>query len=146
MAQITQYNTLSQITQITPSEYTLYWKFFHHSGCLSNLRLPWRTVFALKIFTVLNIFFTIQGFWATLRLPWKRVALKFFTVLNIYCLSFRTFEKLALALKTEFALIFLAHLNIAYFLHSGFFSNLRLPWKTQCALKFFTVLKYFVPF
>ena len=33
-----------------------------------------------------------------------------------------------------------------YFLHSGFLSNLRLPWKTECVLKFFTVLKYFLSF
>ena len=31
-----------------------------------------------------------------------------------------------------------------YFLHSGFLRNLRLPWKTECALNFFTVLKYFL--
>jgi len=43
----------------------------------------------------------------------KIVALKFFTVLNKYCSSFRIFEELALARKTEFALIFLAVLNIA---------------------------------
>jgi len=34
----------------------------------------------------------------------NRVALEFFTVLNMYFLSFRIFEQLALALKTEFAL------------------------------------------
>jgi len=38
---------------------------------------------------------------------------------------------------------FLTALNIAYFLHSGFFSNLRLPWKTEGTLKFFTVLNIF---
>jgi len=36
----------------------------------------------------------------------KRVALEFFTVLNMYFLSFRIFEQLALTLKTEFALKF----------------------------------------
>ena len=60
---------------------TLYWKYFHCSGFLSNLRLPWKTKFFLKIFTVWNIFLTIQDFWTTLRLPWKtELALKFFTV------------------------------------------------------------------
>jgi len=66
--------TLAEITRITPSEYTpttLYWKIFHRSGFLSDLLLPWKTEFALKIFTVLSIFFTIQDLWATLRLPWE---------------------------------------------------------------------------
>ena len=49
-----------------------------------------------------------------------------------------------LARKTEFAQIFLTVLNIAYFLQSGFFSNLRLPWKTERALNFFTVLNIFL--
>ena len=146
---------------------------------MSNLRLPWRTEFALKFVTVLK-FFTIKDFWETLRFPWKRelswkfslhvlniififrifeqlalalrnrVALKLFTVLNIYfyvqdfwatwacpknrvcpdifdCIefgllfTFRIFEQLALAL------IFLTVLNLAYFLHARFLSNLRLP-------------------
>ena len=30
-----------------------------------------------------------------------------------------------------------------YFLHLGFLSNLRFPWKTECDLKFFTVLNIF---
>jgi len=30
--------------------------------------------------------------------------------------------------------------------HSGFFNNLRLSWKQEFALKFFTRLKYFLSF
>ena len=33
-----------------------------------------------------------------------------------------------------------------YFLHSGFLSNLRLLWKTECVLKFFTVLNILFTF
>jgi len=78
----------------------LYWKYFHCSGFLSNLRLPWKTEFPLKYYTVLNIFLTIQDFWATLRLPWKtEFALKFFTAFNIF-FTFRIFEQLALALNS----------------------------------------------
>jgi len=74
-----------------PSEYTLYWNFFHRSGFLSNLHLPWKTEFALKIFTVFDIFFTIQHFWATLHLSWKtEFALKFLIVFNIL-FTFRIF-------------------------------------------------------
>ena len=61
-----------QITRFTHNWiYTVYWKLFHRSGFLSNMRLPWKTQFALKIFAVLNIFFSIQDFWPTLRLPKK---------------------------------------------------------------------------
>ena len=90
---------------------TLYWKFFHRSGFFSNLRLPWKTECAPKIFTVLNILFNIQDFWASCPCPEKqcalnslywiyiciiqdfwstcacpenRVALKFFTVLKYF--------------------------------------------------------------
>jgi len=47
------------------------------------------------------IFFIIQDFLATCACPEKTVALKIFTVMNIYFLSFKIFEQLALALKTE---------------------------------------------
>ena len=47
-------------------------------------------------------------------------------------LSFRILNNLRLPWKTEFALKFFTVLNIA--LHSGFLSNLCLPWKTECAL------------
>ena len=73
---------------------------FHCSGFLSNLRLPSKTEFSRKIFTILNTFLTIQDFWATLRLPWKtEFALKFFTVFNIL-FTLRIFEELALALNS----------------------------------------------
>jgi len=107
------HTTLAQITRITPkwryTEYTVL-KIFHRSGFSSNLHLPWKTEFALKIFIVLNIF-----------------------------LSFRSFEQLALALKNRLCSEFTA-LNIYFFYHSGFLSGWRLPWKTEFALKFFTVL------
>jgi len=100
------------MTPTTPSEYTpniLYWKYFHCSGFLRNLLLPWKTEFSLQIFTVLNIFVTIQVFWATLRLPWKaEFSLKIFTALHIL-FTFRIFEQLVLALKNgecpEFAVL-----------------------------------------
>ena len=54
-----------------PSEYTQYWKFFHRSRFLSNLRLPWKNRVALKFLTVLNTLFTLRIF-NNLRLPWKQ--------------------------------------------------------------------------
>jgi len=60
------------------------------------------------------IYFLHSGFFDHLALALKnKVALEFFTVLNMYFLSFRIFEQLALALKS------------------------------RVALEFFTVLKYF---
>ena len=135
---------------------------------LSNLRFPWKTEFALKFFTVLNLSFTTQDFWATcacpekqcalnslywiyifyhsgflsnMRLPWKiEFTLKFFTVLNIL-FTFRIFEQLALTLKNRVCPEFIV-LNIIFY-HSGFLNNLHLPWKKEFALKFSTVLNVF---
>ena len=57
-------------------------------------------------FTVLNIYFLSFRIWNNLRLPCKtEFALKIFTVLK-YFLSLTIFEQLDLALKTEFALKF----------------------------------------
>jgi len=133
------------MTRITPkwiyTEYTVL-KFFHHSAFSSNLRLPWKTEFALKIFTVLNIFFANQDFWATLRLPWKTVcALKFLTVLNIL-FTFKVFEQFALALKNRVCPEFTVF-NI-YFYHSGFWATCpcpekqSLPW-IHCVEIFFII-------
>jgi len=43
---------------------------FYHSEFLNNLRLPWKTEFALNFFTVLNILLTFKIL-SNLRLPWK---------------------------------------------------------------------------
>jgi len=64
--------------------------------------------------------------------------INFFTielnVLNINLLSFRIFELLALAWKTELLWKFL--LYGIYFLDLEFLSNLRLPWKTELPSNF----------
>ena len=79
-----------------------------------------------------------------MRLPWKnRVALKIFTVLNIL-FTFRIFNNSRLPWKQSFPEIF--HCIEYTFYHFGFLSSLRLPWKTEGALKFFSVLKYFLSF
>jgi len=121
--------------------------------------LPWKTEFAVKFSTVLNIFLTIQDFWVTCAcpetqsLPWKfslyltnftfwifeqhALALKNkvcpkFTVLNIYFLSFRILEQLALALKNRVALKFFTILK--YFLSFRIFEQLALALKIEFAL------------
>jgi len=67
---------------------------------ISPFRIFEQLALALKIFSVLNTFFTIQDFWATCACPEKQFALKILTVLNIL-FSFRIFEQLALALKNR---------------------------------------------
>ena len=144
-----------------------YWKFFHRSRFLNNLRLPWKNRVALKFFTVLNILFTFRIF-NSLRLPWKQsfpeifhgieyifyhsrflsnVALALenrvaqFIVLNTL-LTFRSFEQLALALKNRECPEFTV-LNM-YFLSFRIFEQLALALTNRVALEFFTVLKIFL--
>ena len=126
---------------------------FYHLGFLSNLRLPWKkqscyenfryseytfyiqdfyqlaldlkTEFPLKIFTVLNIFFTFRSF-EQLALALKNRGCPEFTVQNIYFLLFRIFEQLALALKkTELPWKF--SLQWIHFLYSGFLTTCAWP-------------------
>ena len=109
--------------------------FFTIQDLWATLRLPWKTKFALKIFTVLNIFFTMQNFWATLHLSWKtEFALKICTVLNIF-FTFGIFEQLALALKNNVSWIHCIE-QTYIFLSLEFLSNLRLSWKTQLPWNF----------
>jgi len=79
-------------------------------------------------------FFTAHDFWATCACPEKnRVALKFFTLLNIL-FTFRSFEQLALALKHRGCPEFIV-LNI-YFLLFRIFEHLALALKKRVALNF----------
>ena len=71
---------------------------FHRLWFLSNLHPHWKTEFALKFLTVLNIFLPFRIFEQLALALKNRVSLKFFTLLK-YFLSFRIFEQLALALK-----------------------------------------------
>ena len=68
--------------------------------------------------------FYIQNFEQVALALKNRVALKFFTVLNML-FTFRSFELFALALKSRGCPKFTV-LNM-YFLFSGILSNLRLP-------------------
>ena len=120
MVQIT-HCTSPNYTDWICTEYTLYWKILPRSGFLSNLRLPWKTEFALNVLQYWIYF-----------LPKTEFALKFFTVLNILlhlgCLSMSNF---ALALKARVCFEFTV-LNIGlYFLSFRIFEQLSL------ALKFF---------
>ena len=74
-----------------PWNFSLYWIYVSYWG-FWQLALALKTEFPLKFFTVLNIFFTIQDFWATCAWPEKQSCPDIFTVLNVYFLLFRSFE------------------------------------------------------
>ena len=80
-------------------EFTVLNIYFLLFRILSSLRLPWKTEFPLKIFTVLKYFLSFMIFEQLV------FALKLFTVLK-YFLSFMIIEQLVFALKTEFSLNF----------------------------------------
>ena len=132
----------------------------YHSGFLCNLRLPWNTEFTLKIFTVLNILLH-SGLLSNLPLPWKtKCSLNSLHWIYIFYLS-EFLSNLRLPWKTELLWYFSLYWNIFIiqdfwatcacpenrvcienfhciewmrFLHSGFLSNLHLPWNTEFAL------------
>ena len=99
-----------------------YWIYFLPFRIFEQLALAVKNRVCLEIFHCIEYTFYIQDFWSTCdcpekqSVPWNfsratcdcpenRVALEFFNVFK-YFLSFRIFEQLALALKTEFALKF----------------------------------------
>ena len=88
-----------------------------HSEFWTTCACPENRVFP-ENFHCIEYSFYINDFWATCAWPEKQSVpwIHCITVLNIYFLSFRILN------------------------------NLRLPWKTEFALKFFTVLKYFLSF
>jgi len=102
--------------------------FWATSACSEKQRVPW-------IHCTEYVFFIIQIFEQLALALKNRVALEFFTVLNIYFLSFRIFEQLALALrKTELPCNISLYWNIFY--HPRFLSNSRMPWKQSLPWKF----------
>jgi len=155
-----------------PWKFSLYWIYFLHSGFLSNLRLLWKTECVLKFFTVLNILFTfkifeqlalalknsvpwnfslywisfyIQEFWATCAsLKKNRVSPEIFHYIE-YTFHIQDFWATC-ACPEKQSVPWKFSLYRIYFLHSGFLSNLRLPWKTECVLKFFIVLNILFTF
>ena len=151
---------------------SLYWMYFLSFRILNNLGLPWKTLFALKIFTAFNMVFTSRIF-EQLVLALKTRVCPEFTVLNVFFIL-QNFEQPALALKNRVcpenchcieysfqiqdfwatcacpekqSVPWIHCIEFEYtFLSFRISNNLRLPWKTEFALKIFTVWKYFLPF
>ena len=66
-----------------PTNFSLYWIYFLHSGVLSNLRLPWKTKGALN--SNYWIYFLLFRILSNLRLPWKtELPWNFSLYLNIF--------------------------------------------------------------
>jgi len=102
---------------------------FYHSGFLSNFVLALKYRVALEFFTILNILFT---FWILSKL--HALALKNrgcpeFTVLIIYFLYSGFLSNLRFRWKTGLPWNFLLYWNIIY--HSGFLSNCACPEKQR---------------
>jgi len=118
-------------------------KFFHRSRFLSNLRLPWKNRVALKFFTVLNILFIIQDFWATCACPENRVCSGMFhcRLLNMYFLAFRIIEQLALALKNRVALE-IWNCIVCIFTIQDFWATLRLPGNFSLCWIYFYIQEF----
>ena len=68
------------------------------------------------IFRCIETLFAIQDFWATCACPENRVCPEF-TVLKVYFLAFRIFERLALALKKRVALKSFYFIEIFFIIH-----------------------------
>jgi len=102
---------------------------FYHSGFLSNFVLALKNRVALEFFAILNILFTFRNFEQLACASPEKQRVPWILSTDYIFLSFRIFEQLALSLKNGFALEFFTVLK--YFHHSGFLSNLRLPWKTE---------------
>jgi len=94
---------------------------------LNNLRLPWKTVFALKIFPAFKYFLSFRIF-EQLALALKNRVCPEFIVLNIYFLSFRILNNMHLA--------WISHCIEYTFCIQDFWATLRLPCKSECALNF----------
>jgi len=91
-------------------------------------------------------FFTVQHFWTTCRLLAlkNKVFPENFHCIDRILFKFRIFEQLALALKNRVALKFFTVLK--YFLSYRNFEQLALVLKTEFALNVFIGLKYFSSF
>jgi len=88
------------------------------------------------IYCMENIF-TVQDFWAACACLQKHFPAKF-SLYWIYFLPFKIFEQLC-AYPEKQSLPWKFSLYSIHFLHSGFLSNLRLPWIRCIWYIFFTV-------
>ena len=101
--------------------------------------------FALKIFTLLNILFTIHNFWATLRLLWKTECTlnSLYWIYMFYHLG--NLRNFALALRNRVCPENI-HCIEYVFHHSEFLNNFTLALKNRVYPEFTVLNIYFLPF
>jgi len=93
---------------------------------------------ALKFFTALNILYVLRlEFLSNFAFALKNRGCREFTALNIYFLLFRIFHQLALALKNRVALKFFTVLNVLFTFR--IFEQVSLALKNSVVMEFFTV-------
>jgi len=102
--------------QRVPWNFSLYWIHFLHSGFLSKFAIGLKNSVCTEFFTVLNILFT-----------------------------FLIFEQLSLDLKNRVCPEIFHCIEYPFYIQE-LCATLRLPWKTECALNFFTLLNIFFTF
>ena len=111
--------------------------YFFSFRIFNNLRLPWKTEFALKFFTALKYFY-LSGFEEPALALKTEFVMKIFAAFDIFlhsgCLS-----NFCLPWKTECVL---NSPYWIYFFSFRIFNNFRLPWKTEFALKMYTAFKW----
>ena len=108
---------------------------------LRNLRLPWKTECALKFFTGLNIFLH-SVFLSNLRLPWKKICPEISHCIEYIFFIIQDFKQLALTLKNKVCPgIF--HCIEIFCTILDFWATCACP-ENRFTLKFLTVLKYYL--
>jgi len=133
--------TLVQITNYTSPNRTDRPQVNIH--CIENLftvhdfwatcACPEKNRVALKFFTVLNILFTFRIF-SNLRLPWKQSFPWNFSLYWIYFLPFRIFEQLCACTEKQSCPGIFHCIEYTFYIHEFWATCMRLPWKTEGAL------------
>ena len=107
-----------------PWNFSLYWIYFLHSGFLTTCACPEKQS-CPEIFHSIEYTFYIQDSWATCACPEKTVALKFFTVLNMF-FTFRSFEQFAFGLKKQ-RVPWIYCIEYAFFIIQDFWATCACP-------------------
>jgi len=136
--------TLLRITQITPKWIHIILKIFSRFTIFEQLALALKNRVCSENFHCIDYTFYIQDFWATGVCLKNRVDLN--SLYWIYCIFYIQDFWATCACPEKQSVPWNFHCIEYTFYHSGFLSNLRFLWKTECDLKFFTVLNILFTF
>ena len=99
---------------------------FYHSGFLSNFALALKNRVCPENFHCIEHTYYIQDFGETCACPEKQ-SVPWINPIKFIFFIIQDFEQLAFIVKNSVALKFFTVLK--FFYHSGFLSNLHVPWK-----------------